>query len=200
MFLGWQNKPWKLVTDQGDVDLWPFIEQFFIGLNGKLARRESRLDGCTIALDETSEYRFSYKSGPITRGPILDHQKNSGFINVYAYFENDLVWLSGRVVEIEVSDTELKLTADSSELVHGVYFTGEGNSCAVSADEVRTICKAGQEDCCVFLGAGGGFSCEKFNGPMARYWLDRLAKGTIRATRVGNCAILRRKETEDKKS
>ena len=90
----------------------------------------------------------------------------------------------------------MKFVADASEQVFGVYFT-DGNSCEVPSDAEKTFCKAGQHDCCIFLSAGtGGFHCEKFNSPLARMLLDRLAKGAIRASRIGNCALLGRKECE----
>jgi len=189
MFLGWQNKPWRLVTDQGDVDLWPIVERFFVGLNGKLAAHKEEIDGYVLSADAASEFRFKYD--------VIWLRKDDGTAgsNVEAYFERALVWLSGRMVEIEISDTELKLMADKSEKVFGVHFTGEGNSCGVSEDVAQTICRIGQEDCCIFVSAGGeGFSCEKFNDSTARYLLDRLAKGTIRAKRIGSCAVLGRKE------
>ena len=118
--------------------------------------------------------------------------------NVHVCLDEALGWLSGRLVEIEIEDgKQVKFSADASEEVFGVYFTGEGNSCKIPNGAVKAVCKIGQRDCCIFLSAGAdGFNCEKFNSPMVRMLLDRLAKGTMRASRIGNCALLGRKKRE----
>jgi len=191
-FMGW-NLPWKLVTaDNGEVDLDPVIERFFISLNGKHVKEEEGPDSYGLVADESAKFEFEYAQGGCA---ILKNSKEIAISNVQAIFENILVWLSGRMVEIEIEDgKQMKFVADKSEEVLGVYFIGEGNSCEVPKGIEQTVCKCGQSDCCIFLTIGtGGFRCEKFSGPMARLLLGRLAKGTIRASRIGNCSIIGRK-------
>lgn len=197
MFMGWFNLPWKLVTDKGEIDLWPVIDKFLTSLNGKRADHTHRLDGYTLAADESSEFLFTYIPG---RCVLLEKLEGTGMSNVHAYLEEILGWLSGRMVEIEIEDgKQIKFAADKFESVHGVYFVGDGNSCGVPSGDEKTVCKVGQPDCCIFLSMGVGtkgpsFQCEKFNGSIARILLDRLANGRIRARRIGNCALLLRKE------
>ncbi|MDD5625742.1 MAG: hypothetical protein PHG83_01080 [Patescibacteria group bacterium] len=186
LYMGWKNFPWKLVTDNGEVDLWPVVDEFLASLNNKRAKYE----GSSIVADESSKYKFKY--APCEYVVLAE---DSGILNVRACLDNDLIWLSGRKVEIEIEDgKQMKFVADKSEEVLGVYFMGGGNSCEVPKGMEQTVCKCGQSDCCIFLTIGtGGFRCEKFSGPMARLLLDRLAKGTIRASRIGNCSIIGRK-------
>jgi hypothetical protein len=190
-FMGWFNLPWKLVTDDGEIDLWPEVEKFFILLNGKRADHNRAIDGYTLFLDKKAEYEFCYKPDEQV---VLNNPDEFGMSNVHAYLESALGWLSGRLVEIEISETALKFTADKSEEVYGVYFS-HNNSCKIPDGIEKTICKVGKTDCCIFLSvSSNGFSCEKFNDYTARGLLDRLEKGNIRASRVGNCALLGRKE------
>lgn len=195
LYMGWFNFPWKIVTEDGEIDLWPNIHKLLTSLAGKRANHEQTRDGYILAADETSEFQFEYIPGERV---LLKKFEDFGMSNVYAYLDDTLVGLSGRLVKIEIEDGKrAKFTADASEQVFGVYFFGDGNSCEVPCGAENTICKAGQDGCCIFLSAGaGGFGCEKFNGPLARMLLDRLAKGNICANRIGNCALLGRKEHE----
>lgn len=193
LYMGWFNLPWKLVTDNGDIDIWPIVEKFFISISGKLADHKRERESYTLSTSESSEFRFNYIPG---KEVLLEKIKGFGFSNVFAYIDDSLIWLSGRLVEIEVEDDKyVKFAADTSEKVFGVYFSGDGNSCEVPPGSEKTICKIMQHDCCIFTTASAdGFHCEKFNGPIARMLLDRLAKGTIRASRIGNCTNLGRKK------
>lgn len=195
LYMGWFNLPWKLVMDEGEIDLWPIMDKFLTSLNGKRGNHEQARDGYTLSADESSEFQFKYVPGEYV---LLEKPEGFEMFNVHAYLDTALGWLSGRLVEIEIEDGEqMKFTADASEEVFGVYFVGNGNSCEVPRGVEKTICKAWQHDCCIFLSMDArGFSCEKFNSPMARMLLDRLAKGNIRASRIGNCALLGRKEYE----
>ncbi|MBI2097254.1 MAG: hypothetical protein HYT40_03895 [Candidatus Sungbacteria bacterium] len=195
LYMGWFNLPWKLVTDDGEIDLWPIIDGFLTYLNGKRASHKEARDGYTLAADEASELQFKYVPGKYV---LLKKPEGFGASNVHAYLDSTLVWLSGRLVEIEIEDgKQIKFTADASEKVFGVYFVGNGDSCEVPNGIEETVCKIGKRDYCIFLSwSPSGFQCEKFSGPTARELLDRLAKGTTRAGRIGNCALLGRKERE----
>lgn len=183
-FMGWDNHPWRLFTDEGDVDLWPVVEQFFLSLHMATVSHYREREGYTLKRDEASPYIFNY---PMLWASVPD--KFEAF-NVQAYLEEILVWLSGRMVVVEIDENGFKISADPSEKVHETLFFGDGNSCRITDDDRETVCKIGKPDCCIFVAVGAeGFTCEKFNGPMARYLLDRLEKGQMRATRIGNCAV-----------
>jgi len=192
LYMGWFNMPWKLVTNTGQIDLWPIIGKFLASINGKRAGQNQTHDSYTLSIDKSSKYKFKYVPNEFV---ILEKNKGLGFSNVYAYLDTTLCWLSGRLVEIEIDDgKQMKVSADTSESVFGVYFVGDGNSCEVPCGIEKTVCKAGQHNCCIFLTIGAdGFRCEKFNTPMARVLLDRLAKDTMRASRIGNCDVVGRK-------
>jgi hypothetical protein len=190
LYMGWFNLPWKLVTDSGEIDLWPIIEGFFVSFNGKTANHERRRDSYTLSSDEGSKFKFEY----VPDEHVWLEEPAGGLSNVHAYLDESLVWLSGRMVEIEIEDGKhIKLVADRAQKVNGIYSVGD--SCEVPRGAEKTICKAGQRDCCIFLAMSpDGFECEKFSGSTARMLLDRLAKGTMRASRIGDCALVGRKE------
>lgn len=201
-FLGWTHRPWKLVTGADDVDLWPLFESAWKVLNGREATMDVELDSFVLRPDPSSPIRFQYRPG---QSPLLVKKEGFGMSkegfgmsNVAAYLEEALVSLDGRQVEVsyEIGQPDITIAADPTEEVFGLYFTGEGNSCAIPQGAEQTICKIDREaDACIFVLMGAdGFSCKKFNGPMARVLLDRLAKSAIRARRIGNCALLGRKE------
>jgi len=191
-YMGWFNLPWKVLTSNGEIDLWPIIDKFLVSLNGKNAEHKIKHDGYVLKKDRKSGFQFKYVPG---ESVILEKISGFGMSNVHAYLDNALVWLSGRVVEIKIKDgRELRITADKSEKVFGVYFC-EGNSCEVPKGAEDTVCKLGKPDCCIFLAMGpDNFYCEKFSGPTARVLLDRLAKKKMNASRIGNCTVLGRKE------
>lgn len=194
LYMGWFNLPWKLVTDEGEIDLWPVIEKFLTSLNGKRANHNNERDGYALFVDEASEFKFKYIPWEYV---LLEKPEGFWGSNVYIYLNTVLGWLSGRMVKIEIEDgKQIKFTADKSEEVYGVYFVGAGNSCKVPSGAEKDICRTGQRDCCIFLSISSvdGFNCEKFNSQLARMLLDRLAKGNIHASRIGNCALIGRKE------
>jgi len=192
-FMGWHNLPWRIKTNSGDIDLWPIVDRFLKSLIGKRAKQEQEFDSYTLKADETSELQLYYVPGQYI---LLEKPEGIGMLNVYAYLGDTLVWFSGRKVKINIEYEErMELVVDKSEKVFGVYFSGDGNSCRVPEGAEEAICKVGQENCCIFLSAGPeGFQCEKFSGSFAHHLLNRLAKGEINATRIGNCALLGREK------
>src|SRR3989344_9612346 len=178
LYMGWFT-PWKLVADNGEVDLWPLVDEFLTSLNGKRASHEQARDGYALSADEASEFKFTYVPGEYA---LLEKRDDFGMSNVHAYLDESLIGLSGRLVEIEIEDgKQVKFAADASEKVFGVYFGDKGNSCEVPSGAAEAVCKMGQQrDSCIFLSLGaGGFHCEKFSGSTARMLLDRLARGNI---------------------
>jgi len=198
LYMGWFNKPWSLIMEGGEIDLWPVVDKFLVSLNSKHADHDQTRDSYTLSVDENSEFQFKYIPGECV---LLEKPEGFGMSNVHAYLDGALGWLSGRLVEIEIEEGKrIKFMADKSEKVYGVYFTGEGNSCKILNGAEKTVCKIGQHDCCIFLSVGAdGFHCEKFSGSIARTLLDRLAKGNIHASRIGSCEVLGRKEGEERR-
>jgi multimeric flavodoxin WrbA len=96
-------------------------------------------------------------------------------------------------VIVKVKENSISITNDPKEKVYGLYYTNN-NSCSIPDDDVKTICKIGEQDCCIFCSlTGSGFECQKFNST-AKILLDRHSKGTMKAKRIGNCEILGRKD------
>lgn len=194
LYKGWFNLPWEVVSENGEIiDLWPIVHAFLLSLDGRQASQDfTTVDSYALEANQGSGWSFHYIPG---ESLLLRKVEGFGFDNVHAWFEMLLTWLSGRLVDIEVEDgVRMKIVADADEEVLGLHFT-RNNSCAIPHGAEKTICKAGQSDCCIFICSGAsGFTCEKFNGPLARTILDRFAKGEMRASRIGNCAIRARRE------
>ena len=99
LYTGWFNLPWKLVTDDGEIDIWPIIDKFLTSLNGKRANHQEARDGYTLSADEASEFQFKYIPGEYA---LLEKPEGFGMSNVHVYLDTALGWLSGRLVEIEI--------------------------------------------------------------------------------------------------
>lgn len=187
-YFGWFNHPWRLVAEEGEIDVWPAVDAFFSRIAGKRASHYEHQEGYGILTDQNSEYIFHYTPDGLV---LLEKEKGIGGSNVHAYLDNTFLRLNGRTVEIEADESSLRVTADPSEKVFHVPLT-HGNSGKVSDKIAQDICKMGQGDAaCIFLTfSGERYFCEKFNDPLARASLDRLAQGTIQARRIGDCALL----------
>lgn len=193
-YLGWFERPWKLITETATVDLWLDFEEVFKKLNRKEVLMERKKESFLLKADSNSTQILNYVPNEHV---IIEEKKGfaEGGANVFAYLDQALIWLDGRSVIMERDSDHIKIIGDPAVKVPGLYFTGGGNSCKIPEEMLKIVCKVGQDDCCVFPScSSGGFECEKFNGPMARTLLDRLAKGTMRAKRIGDCALLGRKD------
>lgn len=189
-YVGWNNTPWTLTAENGEtIDLWPFVHEFFTSFAGRHAEQRLATDAYVLTASEESKFVFNYDPGSRV---ILE--KDDGWSNVHAYFDDTLVWLSGRLVEVEIADAQLRVAADKSEEVFCVSLD-DSNVGEIPNGAEQTICKIGcGAECCIFLTANAdGFRCQKFSGPMALIMLGRLAEKDIRAQRIGNCAWLGRK-------
>ena len=193
-YLGWFNLPWRLITEDGEIDLWPMVNDFFLSIGGKKISQDKTPESYTLEVNGLSDFQFEYIPG---KSILMRKPKDFSVYNVLHFLDETLVWLSGRRVEVEIGNGKrMKFIADKSEEVFGVY-PSIGNSCEVPKGAEQTVCKLDHSDCCIFLSVDPkGFSCEKFNGPMARMLLDRFAKNEInpRISRIGSCKILGRKE------
>lgn len=200
-YLGWLNRPWKLFNTKGIrgvTDLWPFFEEIFHALNGKEAVFDYTAKGFGLKAKASAETVLKYSPG---ESLTLEKKVGFGISNMVAYIEMALMILNGRsvIVRADAKKGVIKLDADPKEKVFGLYFT-DGNSCRVPEGKENSVCKVGQADACVFSSftAGVGFTCEKFASHTARLLLDRVDKDTIRARRIGNCALLGSKEDPEK--
>ena len=143
-----------------------------------------------------SERKFRWVNGGISSPSSFRKKGWAKWVRTNSRILHQMI-LSRFLGEVEIEDGKrAKFMADASEQVFGVYFFADGNSCEVPRGAEKSVCKVGQLSCCIFLSVGAGsLSCEKFNRPLARSLLDRLAKGN-RVKRIGNCALLGRKERE----
>ena len=185
----------KLTQKDGSViDLREPLFNLLERLNGCNATMETKINSFELGFDENSDKHIDYKNDGENISIIINTKDNSSWSNIGAYLPNTLQSLNGREILIDLSNDFIKITNNPDEDVFGVYYT-HNNSCHVDFDNVTKICEVGTSNTCIFLCAGSdGFSCEKFNSPTARLLLDRHYKGTMNATRIGNCAILGRKE------
>jgi len=188
--------PINIETEDGDVDLRIQIFGLFEDLNGQNCSMTYGMNNISIGTDIDSKYVMKFlrdtENGGETILIILDVPDEFGMQNIGAYLPDTLQRLNGMQVIVEVDDDSISFRHDEDEIVNEVNYT-HNNSCRISEEDIKTICKIGQEDCCIFLTAGGnGFNCEKFNAGMARLLLDRHAEGTMNASRIGNCKIIGR--------
>jgi hypothetical protein len=130
--------------------------------------------------------------------PKLKKIDGSGSFDVTASMEAALIGLSGRLVNVTLSDDAFGIAASPKEEVFRVWYDGESNSCPISKNDAETVCKFDQSDCCIFLSVSlaigaQGYGCEKFNTPLALVLLDGIAHGTSGPTRIGSCKLCGRK-------
>ena len=189
----WQ--PIKLFTDNGEVDLRDYYWRLFENLNGKRATMDDAKNTIEIKADEQSETIIKYENDKDGILILLEKVDGFGASNISAYLPNMLQQLNGREVVLSVSDNGIKISANPKEKVFGLYYT-HNNCCKIPDDKIHEVCKIGTKDCCIFFCVSpNGFECLKFDSMSARMLLDRHSKKEMRASRIGNCAILGRKET-----
>lgn len=193
--------PINLETEDGTLDLRVQYFSLFDELNGKRVSMKTGMNELTIHANDDSEYELVYENscGEIelstddSIGILLKKSDGWGMSNIGAYLPDALERLNGMHVIIEVTEDSISIKHDETEKVNEVYYT-HGNSCKISDEDADKICLVGQENCCIFLTVNGdGFMCQKF-GSTGRTLLDRHVKYSMRATRIGNCKIVGRKE------
>ena len=192
-FISFWN-PIKLITESEELDLRDEYFQVLENLNGKSASIDYHMNNITIHADKNSEYDIKFEKDDLkdTILMILDKRNNFGFSNLNAYIPDMFQRLNGMQVIVTVNDQSIGIEHDETEKVFELKYT-HNNSCKVSDDKVKEICKIGKNDCCIFCTAGSnGFMCEKFNSHMASHLLNRFSEGTMRANRIGNCKIVGR--------
>lgn len=179
----------------GDIDLRDHLFNVFENLNGKRTKMNISMNGIEIVQDESSTQLVEYKKDDESLLMMLVNEDGSfGMSNIAAHLPDSLQRLNGMTVIASIYDDGFEIVHDSEEKVFGLYYT-RNNSCKIPDNKVKSLCKIGKKDCCIFITASSeGFECVKFDSPTARMLLDRLSKGEMRASRIGNCKILGRKE------
>lgn len=186
-------KPIRLISEDSEIDLRKYYFDLFEKLNGKKSKMNYHMNDIEICSDDNSEYVIKYENDNNGILIILDKINEFGFSNIKAYLSDMLQRLNGRCVIVTASENSIKIISDPSEEVFGLYYTNS-NNCKIPDDKIKSLCKIGEEDCCIFCCVGSnGFECLKFNSPSARMLLGRYSRNDINATKIGNCAILGRK-------
>ncbi|WP_336801745.1 hypothetical protein [Kaistia sp. MMO-174] len=202
-FYGWTHPTWDLLQPDGSaVDIKPAFWEAILSMAGKRGGHDyvgHHFPSMRIYLEPRSDREILARE--IDCGIIESRLDNAGWSNIAAYFEQILVALAGRLVEFKASPDEIEIIADRTEKVPHVLYFGRGNSARVPDGAERIVCRAGEADCCIFLTMGtGGFECAKFSGPMALHLLQRAGAGEMRATRLGNCAVVGREAMPDQET
>ena len=184
--------PITIQTEDGEIDLREIYFQVFNNLNGKKASMNGKMNDIKVFADDTSEYLLKYENKGESILMVLEKSDGFGMSNLGAYVPDILQRLNGMKVIVEYDEQSVNICHDETEKVYELNYTN-GNSCRIPDNDVKEICKIGQAGCCIFLTASGnGFECEKFDSFMARQLIDRFSKGTMRASRIGNCKIVGR--------
>jgi hypothetical protein len=176
------------------IDIWKLIEDFLIKNNNEKCSLDYSMNSISIKKDETSLKTIKFEHDKDGILCLLQDIDKFGFTNLISYIENILQNLNSRNVLVNINEEEINICVDvTNDNVYELYYT-ENNSCEIPGDKVNEICKPGTENCCIFLTVSKTFSCEKFNSPIARTLLYKLKQKEMRASRIGNCKLMGRKE------
>lgn len=187
--------PVKLFVGKKEIDLRSYFWKLFETLNGKPATMDSKMSSIEIKEDKDADFHVEYENDKGGILMLLKKTKGFGASNIGAYLPDMLQRLNGRKVIISIADNGIKIENDPTEKVFELYYT-RNNCCKIPEEKVKELCGIGTGNCCIFCAAGSdGFECLKFDSPSARMLLDRHSKKEMRANRIGNCAIVGRRET-----
>ncbi len=187
-------QPVKLFADDGEIDLREHYFKLFERLNGIKSKMSYGMNNIEICSDEDSDSVIQYENDDNGILILLNKVDKFGMSNVGAYLPGILQSLNGRHVIVSIKENGISIANDPEENVLELYYTNS-NCCKIPEGEEQKTCKIGTIDCCIFCCAGAdGFECLKFNSPSARMLLDRYSKKEMRASRIGNCAIVGRNE------
>lgn len=180
----------------GDIDLREYYFNLFKSLNGIKSRMNYSMNSIEISADENSDKVIEYENDGNGILILLNNIDGSiGMSNIGSYLPEMLQRLNGMEVIVSITDNNINITNDPDEKVFEICYT-RNNCCKIPDDKINSVCKIGGKDCCIFICAGSdGFECLKFDTPTARMLLDRYSKNDMRASRIGNCKIIGRNET-----
>ena len=202
--------------DQGSdkkTDIRSIIFDAFEKMNGKKVhfQHNSSEDLFSVITHKEAKSDFTFETKKNGRGLYTfikcecytDYEKGGHSTQmVDTLLDHALQSLNSRNIILTIADDGIIIKPDpKKDDVHEVKYFGEGNMSKIEGDDMlKNVCKAGNEDACIFIMAGHkGFSCAKFSAPTARIVLDRYNKGRTHAKRIGNCKNVGRiKEDEEK--
>jgi len=189
-------QPIKLFTNDGEIDLRKQYFKLFKKLNDVKSKMDCTMNSIEICADENSDKVVKYENNKDGILILLNNADGSfGMSNIGAYLPAMLQTLNGMNIIMTINDMGIKITNDPEEKVFELYYT-RNNCCKIPDDKVKTICKIGEKDCCIFCSV----SCLKFDNPSARMLLERYSKKDMRASRIGNCKIIGRNENRESNS
>lgn len=183
---------WIVETDRGDVEVMQAVLDVIGAMHGLHVVQVRTATEFGISLDDAS--MTTLFANP-NSGIYLTYP-GGGFEVTTNVMEIALFFMNGRKVRLETDVTGFSIAVDPEEQVHMLNYNKFGNGCSVSSQVAQDVCQIGGGASCVFLSLDhpGGFTCNKFDPPTARMLLERLALGTIRSKRIGNCGIAGRAE------
>ncbi len=190
-------RPWALIQDDGsEVDLYPIIMLAIQNMHEKSARHVREVTSYSILLDSDSEYEIDHFQGH----PLLRSKDNSGWSNISTYLTDSLVWLTGRKIEVTISQNGILIKAHETAKVFEVHARTDSSDCPISDQDAEAICGVSQvQGRCIFSnGIPGNFSCQKFENVIALSILNSFAENRLRPqwTRIGNCTIAIKKKEQ----
>jgi len=186
--------PILVKDDTLSLDILKLIENFLIKNNNERCSFEYSINNFSLKINENypNTIKFEHDNEGILC--ILKNVNKNSFTNILYYMEDIFRILNSRNIIVNINDSELNVCVDeTNDNVYELYYT-HNNSCEIQADKVKEICKPGTEDCCIFLTVSKTFMCEKFNSPFARTLLYKLKQKEMRASRIGNCKLMGRKD------
>ena len=195
----YRPRPWRLVRGDGsELDLRPVILSAMRAMEGKKASQARGLDSYCLLTDEKSPVAVKiFPDQDDYTFPILS---GIGQVSsIIACLDDSLIWLTGRRIQIRVSENSVAIHADRKESVYQVRpRVNSAADCPVPNLEAVTVCGVGTQNRCVFSGQrdDGEYFCYKFSCVPARARLEAFAEGQMRPdrTRIGNCSFASRKE------
>lgn len=191
-YLSW-NRNWLVASERDTVDLSVHFWDVAKRLKDQPVGLTLKPESFTLRAVPGSIWHLEFEE--VGSGIVISRKgEHFGFTNVLAYLETILCNMNAQEIIASVEDGRFAVFANpvAAAKVPALKRPRDaaGNSIPISDDIVRTRCGAGTADACIFITASAsGFSCEKFGGSTTRMLLDRKAKGTMRATRIGNCRL-----------
>lgn len=191
-FTTWAVLSWKLVTNDGEIDLYPIVNHLLESLNlCRVERPEQMVDSFELLVNKDSKFTLRYTPMKVL---CLEYLSEDTALDVQISAEMRIMLsrLSGRLVDLEIEDgRRMRIAPDISELVLHVSYACGSNGCEIPSGASETVCRKGKPDRCIFFNDG---ECRKFDTQIAHDMLSHFAEGTRFAKgivgRIGNCALL----------
>lgn len=190
------NGPWTIDTgtDAGAVDAKALILaalRTLIGRQGTI-RQTDRWSmvvdtGSDIATNFAQNLQIMHLDMPDFEGavwPSFQVRGGFGFQNVSYYISHFLSGFNKTRISIRWDETTLTIAFDQTQDVPRTQFCDKGN---LALADSKGRCNDGGP-CAFLVGTDRGFRCAK-NDQIAEGILDRILRGTMKATRIGPCVV-----------